>query len=222
MRIAETGRRFRLSEQDLRFVTETLAGEGAGTEAVLSLLADRETADALLDHPRLLERALHDGGSLLFSEFLYFYLLVRRVFRDRKIDDPEIADYVAGALADYSRDFRRSTGTRSALPFVVDLAEELENAAGVYDRFFLSVRTGNLLIVATGLFHDHLRAREERRGAPGLRYYEDFGAGLFREAGNHPLAREFLLEDPLRRIGESFSSTRRALNRLSDQFLLWN
>jgi hypothetical protein len=217
-----TARRFRLPEGDREFLAATLGRTAGDADGVLRLLVDPETVDGLLDRPEVLERILRERGTLAVSEFLYFYLLVRRVFRDHGLEDPDLSDYVAGTLADFSADFRPPPGARSPLPFVVDLAEELEAASGHYDRFFVSVKVGNLLVVATGIFHEHLRRRSQRRGAPGLRYYEEFGAGVFREAGQHPLAREFLLEEKFLRLGSSFSSSRRALNRLSEQFLLWN
>lgn len=222
MSLSETGRRFHLSRGDRDFLIRSLARNEKDGVALLGLLVDPETVDRLLDSPLLLDKVIGGEGALEISEFLYFYLLVRRVFCDRDLEDPDMADYVAGALADFSIHQRLREGARSALPFVVDLAEDLNQAPSSYERFFLSVRIGNFLLVATGIFHAHLSERAVRRGSPGLDYYEEFGAGVFREAGNHPLAREFMLEDRFRQLGDTFSSSRRALNHLSDQFLLWN
>jgi hypothetical protein len=36
-------------------------------------------------------------------------------------------------------------------------------------------------------------------------------------AGRHPLAEEFAVRDIYRRLGECFSETRRALNRMADE-----
>lgn len=222
MNLSDTGRRFHLPRGDLDFLIHNLAHGENEAVALLALLTDPETVDRLLDGPSILNVVLNGRGTLGISEFLYFYLLVRRVFRDRGLEDPDLADYVAGALADFSLSQRLKKGGRTALPFVIDLAEDLSRATSPYERFFLSVQIGNFLLVATGIFYAHLEERSKRRGAPGLGYYEDFGAGIFREAGNHPLAREFLLEDRFRQLSDAFSSSRRALNRMSDQFLIWN
>ncbi len=222
MNLSETGRRHHLPHGDLEFLARQLSQNEPGAAAVLRLLVDPEEVDQLLDDPRVCEAALCAGGTLEISKFLYFYLLVRRVFLDSGLEDPDLADYVAVVLDEFSLGGRTRRGSRSALPYVIDLAEDLSRAPSAYERFFLAVEIGNFLLVATGVFHAHLSERSQRRGAPGLGYYEDFGAGVFREAGNHPLAREFFLEERFLQMSETFSSSRRALNRLSDQYILWN
>ena len=222
MNLSNTGRRFHLSKRDLDFLLRVLARDEREGTALLVLLTDAGTVDRVLDSPALFDRILRSQGALEISDFLYFYLMVRGVFRESGLRDPDLADYVAGALVDCSLCPSTQPDSRSPLPFLVDWNEELEQAVTSYEKFFLSVQIGNFLLVATGIFHEHLKERSRRRGAPGLRYYEDFGAGIYKEASRHPLAREFFLEDRFFQLSESFRSSRRALNRLSDQFLCWN
>jgi hypothetical protein len=221
MNLTETQHRFHLSPTDLTFVAETLATGTRDRAGVLTLLADPASADAVLDQPALLRRVLDGREQLAISAFLYFYLLVRAVFREHGLDDPDLADHVAEALASYREDCGPTEG-RSPLPFAVDLFEAIERAAGAHERFYLQVRAGNLLLVASGLFPDHLRARAERRGAPGLRYYEECGASAYQRAGQHPLAREFCLAERLEQLGTVFPRSRRALNRVAEEYLVWN
>jgi len=222
MNLSETDRRYHLPTGDWDFISSVLTKTEPEKKALFGLLTDSAIVDSLLDRVDLLASVVNRSGTIAISEFLYFYLLVRRAYLDCRLDDPNLADYAAGALADFSLSHCPNPGGRSAMPFVIDLEEDLRRVNSSYERFFLSVRIGNFLLVATGIFHNHLEERSRRRGAPGVNYYEDFGAGIFREAGDHPLAKEFLLEERFRQISDTFSSSRRALNRLSDQFLLWN
>ena len=85
--------------------------------------------------------------------------------------------------------------------------------------FLLAAHLGNFSLWMAGVFPDHITAREERRGGPGLRYYEELGMRGFRLAASHRLAEQLDLAGLYSRAAESFSAIRVALNRLSDRLL---
>jgi hypothetical protein len=93
------------------------------------------------------------------------------------------------------------------------------NEASPSERFFLEVQCGNRFLVLTGLFPRFLERRAERRGAPGLGYYESVARHSFRTAGQHPLAEEYAVREVYGRLAECFTETRRALNRMADERL---
>ena len=71
----------------------------------------------------------------------------------------------------------------------------------------------------TGLFPKFLEHRAERRGAPGVNYYEGVARSAFLAAGDHPLADEFAVRTIYPRLAECLSETRLALNRMAEDYL---
>ena len=88
-----------------------------------------------------------------------------------------------------------------------------------YDRFFLEVQCGNHFLVLTGMFPKFLAHRADRRGAPGVSYYESVAKNAYLAAGDHPLAHEFEVRSIYPRLVECFTQTRQALNRMTEDFL---
>lgn len=70
-----------------------------------------------------------------------------------------------------------------------------------------------------GTLSRFLERRAERRGAPGLGYYESVARHSFRTAGQHPLATEYAVREVYGRLAECFTETRRALNRMAESRL---
>lgn len=223
MRTVPTSCRERLQPRDFEFIHTALTGRPGGRpEDLASLFDDPESLTAILDHDRLARAVLELPFPLAISPQLYFYVLVRRSLKQAGIDDVEVADYVAATLAAHAggSPLGVTRGRRPDTDFTyhVDFIEKREGL-GDYDRFFLEVQCGNHFLVLTGLFPRFLEHRAERRGAPGLRYYEGVARHAFAVAGGHPLAAEFAVSGVYHRLAECFGETRRALNRMAEEML---
>ncbi len=212
----------RLTERDFRFIEEALTGKTNPDENLRWLFEDPDTLPTVLECDPVFRRVLEIPFPLDISPQFYFYVLVRRALKGVGIDQIAIADYVAAALADHACG-------RSAAPvgldkpdcdftYHIDFLAACE-AASAYDRFFLEVECGNRFLVLTGLFPAFLENRANRRGAPGLDYYEEVARNAFVSAGSRPLADEFAVRSIYPLLAECFSETRRALNRMSEEML---
>src|SRR5690606_25578722 len=108
-------------------------------------------------------------------------------FLQADLKDPDLADYVAGLMA-------KRVCTNAGDP-LQDLAHGFSHAADFIAiissahgrmRFHLQVAAGNQFLVLTGLYPGFLQSRSERRGAPGLAFYESFAREAFRGAADTP------------------------------------
>ncbi len=222
MHTVATSCRERFQPRDFEFILEALTGTRGGAPELESLFEDPGSLLAVLDHEQLVKAVLELPFPLAISPELYFFVLVRRSLKHAGIEDAEIADYVAATLAAHAGGSPLG-GARLDKPdadftYHVDFLGELEGISD-YDRFFLEVQCGNHFLVLTGLFPKFLRHRADRRGAPGVRYYEGVARSAFLKAGDHPLADEFAVRSIYPRLAECFTETRRALNRMAEDYL---
>ncbi len=218
-----TSCRERLQPRDFEFITRVLAGGDRGATFLAELFGEADSLAVVLDQDKLLRAVLELPAPLSISPELYFYVIVRRSLKDAGIDDLEIADYVATTLAHHARGGHHSAsrgGDRPEAEFTyhLDFIEKMTDSSST-ERFFLEVQCGNRFLVLTGLFPHFLTRRAARRGAPGLDYYEGVARQAFLIAGRHPLADEFAVREVYRRLGDCFTETRRALNRMAEERL---
>jgi len=218
-----TSCRERLQPRDFEFITKVLAGGDRGATFLAELFQEADSLAVVLDQDKLLRAVLELPSPLSISPELYFYVIVRRSLKDAGITDLEIADYVAATLADHAGGGRHSAPRGGDLPeaeftYHVDFIEKMTDSSST-ERFFLEVQCGNRFLVLTGLFPHFLTRRAARRGAPGLDYYEGVARHAFLVAGRHPLADEFAVREVYRRLGDCFTETRRALNRMAEERL---
>jgi hypothetical protein len=218
-----TSCRERLQPRDFEFITTVLAGGDRGATFLAELFEEADSLAVVLDQDKLLRAVLELPSPLSISPELYFYVIVRRSLKDAGIDDLEIADYVAATLADHAGGGHHSASRGGDLPeaeftYHVDFIEKMTDLSST-ERFFLEVQCGNRFLVLTGLFPHFLTRRAVRRGAPGLDYYEGVARQAFLIAGRHPLADEFAVREVYRRLGDCFTETRRALNRMAEERL---
>ena len=221
MNAVPTSCRSRLQARDFEFIAATLAGSPEERGFLSTLFEEPAALDAILENDRLFRAVMELTMPLAITPELYFYVLVRRSLADAGIDDADIADYVAATLADHAGGaLTRSDRlpAEAAFSYHVDFVERI-GEAGPFERFFLEVQCGNRFLVLTGLFPRFLERRAERRGAPGLSYYESVARQSFRTAGLHPLAEEYAVREIYGRLAECFHETRRALNRMAENRL---
>jgi len=204
------------------FIVNSLSGvRNHDTEPLMRLVEDSQSLDKLLDNPRLLNAILTLASPVTISPELYFYVLVRHSLLEAGIDHLDMTDYVAATLAEYSRGVpfqARGSSNLSDATYHIDYLSAIRDASA-YDQFYINVRCGNQFLMLTGLFPRFLERRLERRGAPGVRYYESVARESFRQAGNHPLADEFALSEVYQLLAERMPQTRFALNRMAREFL---
>jgi hypothetical protein len=187
----------------------------------VDLLSDPGSRDAVLDHDRLAARLLDDTACLKVSPNLYFYVLVRRVLKQRGLDDREVSDYVASVLVAFSGRRAVSRGVvadPAGHAYVSDLLARLSQA-GTHEVFLIRVQTADYALFLSGVFSERISAWRDRRGAPGLSFYEQVGESNYRMASDHPAARRSQVADTLAHLASSFREVRAALNAMTDTVL---
>lgn len=179
-----------------------------------------EGIDAILDDPRTLNALLSEEDVRARPE-LVFYVLVRQSLLERGIDDLATADYVASMLVRFGqrrRAYRISDSGEEEYTYLVDLMGRLERA-DAREAFLIRTHMGDFALWLSGLFPDYLEARERRRGAPPLSYYERMGASGYEIAAGSAEADALGVRDALSCVARRFSAVRASLNRVSDQYL---
>jgi hypothetical protein len=220
-RFPVTGCRYRFTPADWQFIIESLGGDSRARAGLASLCRDPESVQQILDHPKLFEAVLIKQGTAVMSQSLFFFVIVRHTLKRIGVDEPEVADYIAVACADFS--LAESTShpmTQSEIPslYSADYLDALERARGA-ERFFIHVKCANQFLVLTCLYPSFLHHRAERRGAPDVGYYEGVVINHLQAASHHALANEFALQDVLARLAEAFPPVRRAMNHTLREYL---
>jgi hypothetical protein len=211
--------RVQFTPEDVQFILNVLGPKAGSSETLLTLLADPEARDIILDDEMLLRRVLENHQCLSISTHFYFYLLVRHAFRRAGLQDRPMTDYVAAVLAGFSQVERtRCRVDGRPLDYFVDMLAALQTADDT-TSFHIRAHIGNQSLFLSGVFPDRLRFRTETRGAPGLSYYEGLGRTNFRMASDHRLAREYDLDGIFSLLAEKFLETRRALNDVRERLI---
>jgi hypothetical protein len=219
MNVIRANCRVQFTANDVDFILAVLGKKEGAVESLVSLLADPQTRDLILDDELLFRALLEQGGCLRVSPHLYFYVLVRQVLRRSGLDDRNVADYVASVLAEFSRQERArqpAPGGRERMDYVFEMLAALRTAD---DRtaFWIRAHIGDHSLFLSGVFPEHIREREQRRGAPGLGYYQELGRANYRVASHHRLAAHYELARVFDILSEKFEPARRALNDLAER-----
>lgn len=218
---SESSCRVNLREADLKFLKFVLAPEGYGMDVWDRVEHDLDMRDRLLDDPALLKAILNYPGQLPISSSLYFYILLRKAFLEVGIDDRDIVDYLVAVLVrrlHVDGAFNHTISDGKTYFYITECLQKIEQAELV-DQFLLRVKLANQALFLTGLFGEHLRYREQRRGAPNIRFYEAIGGAQYRAARDYKLADELKLRSIFELLGTAFPVVRMALNVMSDRFI---
>lgn len=219
MQVIRPNCRVKLTPEDIEFVLKVVGTSDSSKEGLSRLLQDPDSLDLLLDNEALLRAVLEQPQCLQISPQLYFYVLVRHSFRRSQLLDRPMTDYVASLLADFMHQERtRCRVDGQPLDYFVDMLTALQSADDV-TSFHLRAHIGNQSLFLSGVFPDRVRFRAERRGAPGLTYYEGLGSAQFRAASDHRLARQYELAGIFSQLAERFHETCKALNDLRDRLV---
>jgi hypothetical protein len=224
MKVIQPNCRVQFTAADIDFIVANLGRRTGDADCVTKLLSDPDTRDSILDDEQLFHAVLENRCCLSISSHFYFYVLVRHVLRRTGIDDRVVADYVAEILAEYSNIERtqcRVPGEPAPLNYFFEMLMALQRADD-RNEFELRAHIGNHALFITGVFPDRIRVRAEKRGFPDLRYFEGVGQASFRVASDHRLAARYDLAAVFDTLANRFSTTRQALNDLSERLLAWD
>jgi len=103
MKLIQPNCRVQFTPEDIDFIVNVLHPKVKNADTLLTLLADEESRDLILDDETLFRAVLEDPKCLRISTHFYFYTLVRHVFRKSHLPERALADYVAELLADQER-----------------------------------------------------------------------------------------------------------------------
>jgi hypothetical protein len=182
---------------------------------------DPEAVRHVADHPRVFESLVMSPRAALVSPEFFFLVVVRHTLKRIGVEEMEVADYIAVVCADFGVPPRPRSQPAPQEPerlYSLDWIQALEKARG-HERFFIHVQCANLFLVLTCLYPDYLHHRAERRGAPGVGYYEGVVSTHLDAAGRHVLAQEFALREVLTRLADGFPHVRRAMNHTLREYL---
>jgi hypothetical protein len=212
--------RARFTAADFSFIVRTLGRSQADSVSLVDLLSDSDTRDSILDHPKLVETILCNGGQLHISSQFYFYVLARHVLRQAGIGDRKLSDYVGSLLETFSRtkelqspDQLDEGGHRYISDILIALTKATPEQA-----FLLRAHVGNYSLFISGIFHENTQ-RRSLRGAPDIEFYEQIGSANFQAVASHETARRCELNDVFEGLAGRFHDVRLALNELSDRLL---
>jgi len=187
----------------------------------LSLVERYEILDALDN--KVANLIINSSNILTISQYLYFFILVRKALYPHPIRDMATIDYVASVLCDSvstANAFRTAISGDRVHYYISDMIRKLERISSVTEKFILTVQLANQTLLITGIFPDYLTARVRHKGAPSLSFYEKIGQSQFLSAKDYQLAHDYDLTLIFDFLGSKFPDIRRSLNQLSDQYLM--
>ena len=211
--------RDRFTRSDFAFLAEILS-PGDQNRHIWTLWEDPEAMREMLDLKEVFRGVIDSPGPICVSPMFYFYVLVRHSFLNAGIEDVAVADFVSGVLAERvgadPDDVLK--GVPSGLTHAADFVSILESAHGRL-RFHLQVAAGNQFLVLTGLFPGFLQRRCERRGAPGVEFYENFARQAYREAADNPNVPRNAPRELFGNLSEVLPQARLTLNRVAEELV---
>jgi len=176
--------------------------------------------DSILDDPRTFNAIMAGREFSSASAELVFYILVRHALLEEGIADLQLADYLAALLITFGRSgraFRVENGEQE-FHHLVDIISAGDESDG-RRAFLLRAHLGEFALWLSGLFPDHITARVQRRGAPGIQYFEELGAAGYRMASRYRDAERHGLDRVYLGCADAFRALRTSLNRVADRYL---
>lgn len=215
--------RAQFTADDFSFVVRVLAKSPRDAVSLVSLLSDETERDAILDHELIYHSVVDKTGCLQVSAAFYFYILTRRVLQRVSLDERALTDYVAAVLLAFSHiNQLKSPGiqdpTARSFTYISDLLTQI-NTSSPDQAFILRTHTANYALFFSGMFAERVHAHAERRGAPGLSFYDAIGQSSYLSIAEHPQARRSELQAIFKLLGAEFRRVRHALNDLADTLL---
>jgi hypothetical protein len=215
--------RGQFTADDFAFVVRVLAKSQTDAVSLVSLLSDEAERDAILDHDLIYHSVVDDTGCLKVSAAFYFYILTRHVLLHVSLDERELTDYVAAVLLAFShinhlRPPDEKNPSSRSFTYVSDLLTHL-NTCPPEQAFVLLTHLGNYTLFLSGVFAERVQSHAQRRGAPGISFYEAVGQSSYLSVARHPKAKRTQLQSIFELLGSEFHRVRLALNHLTDTLL---
>jgi hypothetical protein len=176
--------------------------------------------DLLLDDPRTLNALLAGREFSTAKPELVFYVLIRHALLEDGINDRGLADYLSALVLTFGRSGRayHVAEDNTEYRYLVDIVAAADNSSG-RRAFMLRAHLGEFALWLSGLFPDHIAAREQRRAAPPLSYYEELGSSGYRLAARYGEAEQHGISELYRNCADFFPALRVALNRVADRHI---
>ena len=139
------------------------------------------------------------------------------------LDERALTDYVAAVLLAFSHinqlkaPEEKGCSSRSFV-YVSDLLTRL-NTCPPEQAYLLRTHLANYALFFSGMFAERVEAHAQRRGAPGLSFYEAIGQSSFLSAAQHPQAKRTEHHTIFAMLGNEFHLVRVALNDLAETLL---
>ncbi|MCE0484913.1 MAG: hypothetical protein LV479_11830 [Methylacidiphilales bacterium] len=215
--------RAQFTADDFSFVVRVLARSPRDAVSLVSLLSDEAERDVILDHDLVYSSLVDESGCLQVSAAFYFYVLTRRVLRRVSLDERALTDYVAAVLLAFShinqlRAPQQNEPTARSFTYICDLLAQV-NKCSPEQAYLLRTHMANYSLFFSGVFADRVQSHAQRRGAPGLSFYDAIGQSSYLTAAQHPQARRSELQAIFEMLGSEFRRVRLALNNLTDTLL---
>jgi len=215
--------RAQFTADDFSFVVRVLAKSPRDAVSLVSLLSDEAERDAILDHDLIYQSVVDEVGCLQVSAAFYFYILTRRVLRRVSLDERALTDYVAAVLLAFShinqlRAPDKTNPTSRSFTYISDLMTRLTTCSPE-QAYVLRAHLANYALFFSGMFPERVHSHAQRRGAPGLSFYEAVGQSSYLNVAEHPQARRTELRAIFKLLGGEFRRVRVALNDLTDTLL---
>ncbi len=215
--------RTQFTADDFTFVVQVLAKSQRDAVSLVTLLSDEEERDAILDHDLIYNSLVDQSGCLRVSAAFYFYVLTRRVLRRVSLDERALTDYVAAMLLAFSHINQLQAPqdnqvTARSFSYVSDMMMRL-NTCSPEQAYLLRTHMANYTLFLSGMFAERVTSHAERRGAPGLSFYEAVGQASFLCIAQHPQAKRTEHHAIFEMLGNEFRRVRLALNNLADTLL---
>lgn len=183
-------------------ITETEADKNT----VLNLLQDPKCRDKILDSQKLFAYVVDGENTLVkIGLKLYFYVIIRNILLDYGITNIHITDYVVELLYYYK------TKTIEA-SYLFEMIEKEMEASTDFQKFATAMEKADSLLILTGIFPQFVEHRKNRRGAPGIEFYEQTGAETYLQLAENEYAHKHKMTQNFELIGTNFRKVRRSLN----------
>lgn len=173
----------------------------------------------------MIRRAYEARDFARFSAHFVFYAGVRWCLRIYDIGNRNLADYVASMLSQFLRveDLNRQAVTGEQLVYLIDMVDELNRTESSEDAFDHHAHIGNYTLFLAGVFPDYLEYLSTyKKRLITRQYYESMGSRHYGLAASHNTARKEDLDAILTTLSSRFLNVRRALTRLSVDYLVFN
>lgn len=215
--------RAQFTADDFSFVVRVLAKSPRDAVSLVTLLSDEEERDSILDHELIYNSVVDQTDCLQVSAAFYFYILTRRVLRRVSLDERALTDYVAAVLLAFShinqlRAPDETDPTSRSFTYISDLMGRI-NGCPPDQAYILRTHMANYALFFSGMFVERVHSHAQRRGAPGLDFYEAVGQSTYLSVAEHPQARRTELQAIFKLLGAEFRRVRLALNHLTDTLL---